>query len=238
MEALRMDPTEKIAFDHIFSRGHQNIVYEPNGNIVPDFLVEERIAVEVRRLNQNEQGRDTPKGLEEVEMPLIGKLNKFLKSLEPTRDSGWWVLFRFKRPVPQWKHVESKMREFFLSLEKMPKRDKVRFPVGTNIDVELWQKNNSLEKTFELGTFDDLDQGGFVIPELERNLRMCIDEKTKKVAGFRAQYPEWWLILVDHVAYGMSQYDRKIFRESVFIQHDWDKVTIINPLDHTCFFDL
>ena len=33
--------------------GFTDLVFEPDGNIPPDFVVEGRIAVEVRRLNQN-----------------------------------------------------------------------------------------------------------------------------------------------------------------------------------------
>ena len=74
--------------------------------------------------------------------------------------------------------------------------------------------------------------------KVEHNLRLCINEKTKKVARFRSRYSEWWLILVDHVAYGMSRDIRRMFRESVSIQHNWDRITLISPLDPACHFDL
>lgn len=73
-----MDNTEQIAYSHLISLGYDRIVYEPDGNIPPDFAINNRIAVEVRRLNQNERERVYPRGLEEVEMPLLGKLQKLL----------------------------------------------------------------------------------------------------------------------------------------------------------------
>ena len=112
-----MDSTEEIAHSLLVSLGYQNIVYEPDGNVPPDFSINGTIAIEVRRLNQNERGSDSPKGLEEVEIPLMGKLKKFLDSFGLAETTGWWVLIRFKRPVPRWERVEHELRHFFSSLQ-------------------------------------------------------------------------------------------------------------------------
>jgi hypothetical protein len=48
-----MNSKEKIAQNYLVSLGFKDIVFEPDGNIPPDFAVEGKIAVEVRRLNQN-----------------------------------------------------------------------------------------------------------------------------------------------------------------------------------------
>jgi len=45
-------------------------VYEPDGNTPPDFLVNGTIAVEVRRLNQNEIIESGHRGLEVTTFPL------------------------------------------------------------------------------------------------------------------------------------------------------------------------
>jgi hypothetical protein len=49
-----MDDSEKLANDYLSRLGFQDIVYEPDNKNPPDFLADGRIAVEVRRLNQNE----------------------------------------------------------------------------------------------------------------------------------------------------------------------------------------
>ncbi|WP_136524949.1 hypothetical protein [Geomonas ferrireducens] len=239
MEVMKpeMDATEKTALDHLRYRGFENVMYEPNGkSTVPDFVIVDRIAVEVRRLNQNEIGSSIPKGLEHAEFRLIQKFNKILKSLE--QSSGWWVLLRFKRPVPKGKQIEAAVRSFISSLPETPEKERLHLSIGRNLNLEFWKKGNGLDKTIELGSVCDLDEGGFVIPEMERNLRLCIDEKTKKISNIKSQYEKYWLILVDHLAYGMSEYSRKLFRENVCIEHQWDKITILNPLDPTDFFDL
>jgi hypothetical protein len=91
---------------------------------------------------------------------------------------------------------------------------------------------------FHLATFTDDDAGGWVLDDFERNLRLCIDDKSRKTATVRSKYEAWWLLLVDHVAYGLSDFSRTQFRQSVHIEHDWDKVIVVSPLNHTYYFDL
>jgi len=45
-----MDRSETVGMHHLLFRGHSDVIYEPDGNVPPDFLVEGRSAVEVRRL--------------------------------------------------------------------------------------------------------------------------------------------------------------------------------------------
>lgn len=234
----KMDATEQIAYFHLVSLGYDRIAYEPDGNVPPDFVINNKIAVEVRRLNQNERDREYPRGLEEVELPLLGKLQNLLASFGEASTVAWWVFFRFKRPVPSWKKIEVDIRDFFRSLADRPPARKASTWIGYNFQVEIWPKAIPTDSTFELGGFDDLDQGGFVIPKVEHNLRFCIAEKTTKVEAHRQKYPEWWLILIDHVAYGMSEFDRNIFREAVKINHNWDRITLVSPLDPTNSFNI
>jgi hypothetical protein len=84
----------------------------------------------------------------------------------------------------------------------------------------------------------DRESGGWLIPEMEKNLRICIGEKTKKIANVRSKYEEWWLTLVDHIGYGLDNFDRKQFLDQVSLTHDWKKVILIDPRDHTRAFEL
>lgn len=79
-------------------------------------------------------------------------------------------------------------------------------------------------RTFIWGGGSDYDTGGWVIPELEKNLGICIAEKSRKIAPYRSKYPEWWLVLVDHMMGGTP--------ETVKVEHDWDKVLIIHPSNY------
>lgn len=58
----------------------------------------------------------------------------------------------------------------------------------------------------------DHDSGGWVIGELERNLRISIKEKAHKIKPYRSKYKKWWLVLVDHIDLGVDLQDRATFR--------------------------
>ena len=86
---------------------------------------------------------------------------------------------------------------------------------------------------FHVATISDEDSGGWVLEELERNLRFCIDEKTEKIRSHRNRYAEWWLVLVDQLSYGLSECSRAQFKQHIEISHGWDRVILVDPLDHT-----
>jgi hypothetical protein len=76
-----MNREEKIAEAYLKSLGFKNVVFEPDGNIPPDFSMDGRIAVEVRRLNQHFFTKDEVRGLEEGRLPLFKLLPEFCVNL-------------------------------------------------------------------------------------------------------------------------------------------------------------
>ena len=76
--------------------------------------------------------------------------------------------------------------------------------------------------------------------EVEKNLRLCLSVKERKIAPYRDKYPEWWLVLTDHINYGMDLEDLEVFRVEVMpsIQHAFDKIILIDPRDHSRVFEV
>lgn len=234
-----MDRSETLAHDHLAYRGFRDICFEPDGNVPPDFLLDSRIAVEVRRLNENERTQSTPKGLEEVEIPLMKRLTTLLRSFGPaTGSAGWWVAVRFIRPVPRWKDIEADVRAFFETVRRGDTGPRPVRSFGNHLVLEAFSRAGTGVHVFEIAITSDEDSGGWLIEELERNLRMVISEKSQKVAAVRGRYAEWWLLLVDHVAFGVSEYDLAQFRRDVNIDHDWDNVILVSPANHTHYCEL
>jgi hypothetical protein len=84
----------------------------------------------------------------------------------------------------------------------------------------------------------DEESGGWLLSEMETNIRYCVSEKARKIAKVRPKYSTWWLALVDHIGYALDDFDREMFREQVSIQHSWDKIILIDPRDHTRGFEI
>ncbi len=231
-----MDDAERAALDYFTHLGFKVVLYEPEGKSKPpDFLLDGRIAAEVRRLNQNEipsQPGMRPRGLEEVAIPIQKNIQRLLRSFgPPTAQVSWFVHLKYSRPVPGWRDIETALRRHLQFFRDDPIQTPVTIRLFDKFVVRICRAGPLFPYYFVMGGRFDRDAGGWLIPELERNLRICIDEKTAKVSAIRSKYPEWWLVLIDHINYG----------EQETIQtppHDWDKIVLIDPLSHTQALEL
>lgn len=224
MRKRKMDQSESWTYDYLLYRGFkpEHVIFEPDGNVPPDFLVEGRIAAEVRRLNQHWQAASGDlEPVEKLSMPLLIRFKKFLQTFGPPSGTSWYVFHKFERPqlTRDWESVLRKELQPFQD-GKVQDRDRT-IHIDAHFNVRLVRRAAPGNITFIWGGGSDFDSGGWVIPELERNLAICIAEKSGKIANYRHKYPEWWLVLVDHMMGGTP--------EAVQVSHDWDKVVVIHP---------
>lgn len=235
-----MDASEKIAYDHFAHRGFTSIVYEPDGNIPPDLLLDGSIAVEVRRLNQNYFDVAGTQGLEQVAIPLWKKVGALLASMGPSKSGeSWFVHFRYGRPVEPWRTLEPKLRAGLSNFINSSNKGRGIVARGQGFELEVFCRTSTPHAAiFVMAGCSDDESGGWLLSEMETNIRYCASEKERKIANVRPKYSTWWLALVDHIGYGLDDFDREMFREQVSIQHGWDKIILINPLDHTRGFDI
>lgn len=71
-----MNASERLALAYLHGLALGPVEFEPVGNIPPDLVVGGRIAVEVRRLNQNHvQADGTAQGLEELSLALMARID-------------------------------------------------------------------------------------------------------------------------------------------------------------------
>jgi hypothetical protein len=231
-----LDDSETIANKYLAHRGFQKIDFEPEGKSKPpDFLVDDRIAVEVRRLNQNElctTPGTKPRGLEEVAIPVWKNIQQLLPSLgHPKGQFSWYVFIRYSRPVPGRRQIEDAIRQHLGAFRDNPTQKPATIQIFDNLVLKLFPAGRLYPDYFVMGGRSDYDTGGWVIPELERNLKICIDDKTAKMSGIRGKYAEWWLVLIDHINYGAE--------EALPVPpHNWDKIILINPQDHTQAYEV
>jgi hypothetical protein len=232
-----MDYSEKVAMNHLRFRGHHDVLYEPDGNVPPDFLVDRRIAVEVRRLGQTDSGFEPQKALEESSIPLSIRFGRLLASYGNS-DVRRLISIAFRRPLPAWRLVDKGSRKFLDAVRAGTLAEGTTQTVAPNVNLTYTYKLEQAGDAFGLDDTDDPDWGGWIMAELERNLRVCIDEKTRKIAPHRSKYPEWWLVLVAQPVYAASERHIQQFRRSTRITHDWDKIVIVKGADHRRYFEL
>ncbi len=89
-----------------------------------------------------------------------------------------------------------------------------------------------------VGFSSDGDSGGMVFSELERNITLCVKDKTEKIKPYQAKYATWWLALVDYIGFGLDEFDRGQFDGTMEVAPPWSRIIIVNPSDPSDSFDL
>lgn len=219
-----MKHSEELAYSFLSSLGFSKIVYEPDGNVPPDFLIDDRIAVEVRRLNRHVK---TPSGeycgLENDEFRVHECIRGILAKLgPPTGGHSWFVHYEFSRPIPPLGSLRREVKKF-LSDFKEGRTTEKEFQLCEQFSIEIAPSSMTFAHFFVVGGCVDDEAGGWLIPDLKFNVNICVAEKDRKISKFRLKYQEWWLLLIDHVGYGV--------RENFSVPHDWAKVVLVNPLN-------
>jgi hypothetical protein len=216
------------------------VVYEPDGNVPPDFVVNGTIAVEVRRLNQNFESEDGYEGLDTLSQPLGQTIINALANAGPPIDGvNWYVLYRFGRPIRLGRELRRALDASLRKLRDVRDLEGLRVHVGENLRLRFRRAGKTYDQRFVLGASTDSDSGGFVIAEMARNLQICIAEKTIKIGPVQARYPEWWLAFDDRISYGdMDAGDREQLRSLLDLPAPWRKIILISPLEPTRAYEL
>jgi hypothetical protein len=169
------------------------------------------------------------------------RIRKLLASLGPPKSGiSWYVFYTFRRPVPTWDVLRPEVRKQLLSFrdDAICGAETATIRIAGGLELRLMRAGTCHNTRFVPGGYGDDDSGGWVFGETPKNLRLCIAEKTQKIAPFRSKYPEWWLILIDRIGYGVDDCDRQLYREHLAIQHSWDKVILLNPLNFRSAFEI
>ena len=225
-----MDETEKIAREFLRSKGFTDLVYEPDGNVPPDFLANGEIAIEVRRLNQNFKYEEGYQGLENARFYIRKRISKHLNSYGPAKTGeSWFVTYKFSRPIANWNKFEPQIEPLLLRFRVQGSQQESELNINDWFTINIWPASKVYPTFYVFGGFSDRDANGFVLSKIIDNLDICINEKTIKIQGFQDKYPFWWLVLVDHIDFSMDDTDREHFRNQLKIKHEWNKVILVDP---------
>jgi len=144
--------------------GYEDIVYEPDGKVPPDFLVNRRIAVEVRRLNQNFKHEGRIEGLEQVSIRLQMGMRNLLASLGPSKTGeSWYVFYSFSRPL-DWNSLRRAVRDVlnaFIAGAGSHRADRIECKVAEGVfSLDLQRAGTNHNNFFVDGGYSDAQSGG------------------------------------------------------------------------------
>lgn len=226
-----MNREEALAERYLSQLGIGTVAYEPDGNIPPDFVVGSRIAIEVSRMTQRVNERGALRSLEELEIPLCERVVKLLAECGPRHgETSWFFMYDYSRPLVDWSVLARQLRRWLAEFRQEPHNSYQNVRIADSFSFDLHPASDAFDSHYELGGYTDDDSGGWVLPIFEEGLEFCIRTKARKVARLRDRYAEWWLVLVDHVTYGLSDRNREEILARVRPGYGWQRVIILNAL--------
>lgn len=228
---MNPDKSERLIIENLKIQGYKKIVFEPDGNVTPDILIENEIAIEVRRLNQNYKTHNGFQGLEEKEYPLHRMIIDILKEVSDDNfESSAFVGYHFNRPLGNKKNLKRKIKEV-LELHKNHFNQKKFYKISDNFSLNVIPIKGKLDQQFQYGLSSDDDSGGFIVELIYENLDLIIKEKERKIKEHKIKYPEWWLAVVDIIGFGLSDLDLKEFSKLPKIKSGFDRILLVSPLN-------
>ncbi len=225
MNKTGMNKEESIVKQHLESLGFTDIIHEPGGNIPPDFLIDNKVAVEVRRLNQHYNGN----ALEDVEYKLIPKIKNLFNIFKATNNFAF-VFVDYKRPIRISKKLMNKVKTILK--KHLPYiTERKSYEICENLKLEFCPATEKQENSYVYGGEYDADAGGAILYETLESLNIIIDEKSRKIKPYFHEYEEWWLALVDYIRIGQYDQDAEEDIRGCFVPpyDNWNKILIISP---------
>lgn len=228
---------EKIAESFLESCGFKNIQFEPKGNRTPDFVVNDEIAVEVRRLNSF-YGKEA---IEQVRFQFLPKVIKFIEDLEfEISDKYYFFHINYQRPIRFSNNLKDKILQCILEHQRNESFNfnTFEYEVEDNFTLGLTAFPEKLERQYNLGSYCDLDEGGAVLKNVYDSLKIIIPEKYSKIEKYKSEYDTWWLILIDFISFGIRKSEYKSLLDSIDFDLKFDKVIIVSSVNENDFIEL
>jgi hypothetical protein len=231
-----MKSEEKIAFEYIKTMGFTDIVYEPNGNIPPDFLLNKHVAIEVRRLNQHYIKDGNPEAIEKLFFRLVPKLMNLLKQIKVKDfDHSVAVSIRFNRPLSLDQRL-IKGISLLLNQNAGKIHDPINYQIHENLLLKFFPIQKKYDDYYVFGSSSDFDSGGLVVGLMHDAIKIAITEKQNKIEKEFDKFSEWWLILIDNIGYHLNYIDIQQLKEMPKLKHYFKKIIIVSPWNQdSCF---
>jgi len=240
-KAVPMKADEAIANEFLKSLQKGTVEYEPHGNIPPDFQLGDKIGVEVRRLNQNYICSDGERhAYEHLGIRMWQRMKKLLQQFGPSCEGdSWHVIMTFRRPL-EWRSIEKDVVSQLNRFKKSTCRVDTTLKFGDSFELDIERARKDAGSFFNLRGSCDGDSGGAILAEVERNLRLCVEEKERKIAPYRDRYDEWWLVLINYVDLNMEaeDYEAFIMEATPPITHSFSKIVLIDFRDYRKWFEV
>ena len=233
---------ERIAREWLKQQGHTNIEWPDEDP--PDFVVDGKYAVEVRRMNPVIEIDGKFKGEEELQIPLFRAVKKVLDGFgPPVNRKGFCVngVYDYSQlQLPQSEALEQEIKEVLQPFrDEVLKPDQIPSLLPGQLELECGiclglRPGRPKSSMFALQHVSD-GKGWRVSGEIGKSLQHCIDEKCVKASRKEKDYPdhEWWLLLIDRLlgisVQSLSELELESLHKEIQVQDPVSRVVVISP---------
>lgn len=223
-----MKPEEKIAKKYLEQQGLGSAIFEPDGNIPPDFaFLAQHKAIEVRRLNRilSADGILTE---ENIYIPFWKKLKEVLNTFDGQfNDKSYLVIIDYVTPHPLPKFNSKKIsQELKLFLDSQDCKLPYILFVNDGLSLCILELEPINEHTFILASwgYDIRSVNNLYIDSVQR----FITEKSNKIKSHKHKYSEWKLLLVDSMRWSLGIEDVERIKASITDLGLFDSLDVID----------
>lgn len=168
-------------------------------------------------------------GLEEDRIPLFDLMESSLRELDSLYDGhSYWVYVSFRRPVGKTKRNREAIRKSLKDFLSKPFKDPCDIEVTKRISFYIFSSQPVQGRVFRFTKGTDKDSGGWLLDEFIKNLNYCIEEKKRKIEEYKNKYTSWWLVVVDHIAYGFDDNEKEIIKTEINKSSPWVKIIVLD----------
>ena len=239
---------ERIAREWLKLQGYTNIEWPDRDP--PDFVVDGKYAVEVRRMNPIIEIDGQKKGEEELRIRLFDAVKRILDSFGPSvKGRGFSISCEYDYPglpLPQSKVLEQQIkkvlqpfRDEVLKSDQIPSLLPSELELECGVCLDLQFENQQLSMfSIELQGVSD-GNGCWLLGEVRKSLQHSIEEKRHKICRKIAEQEslyhdhEWWLLLIyrmfDMPLQILQQDDMESLSREVRVQKPLSRVFVISP---------
>ena len=147
-------------------------------------------------------------------------------------EKTYWISFHYERPLENLSEVRREVKRVLDNFIRNPSDSPQSFEIGPNFFLKILYLGPVIEldhQRYAIASSHDRNRGGFVIPNLLRNLELCLERKNLSVAPHRSKYDRWWLVLIDYVALGIATNERDELEKHLPKKDFWEKIIILHP---------
>ena len=156
-----------------------------------------------------------------------------MESLEAFDDKfqgqSYLVTLEYKRPLRHsLKDIKPQMKEALSSFLRRKLETRVEVQVNQQVKFYISETQTKSKKVFLPAGRGDLNAGGFLVSIYIDNINHCIREKNLKIQPYVQNYQEWWLLLIDTMAWNLGHDDLLEVKHHLRKLEFFERLLIIN----------